>query len=242
MKHLPLLLLCLALASCESLQMPQEAPQPTAYMKAPPIPVSPKTIVVKTPIIIQDGSVFDGRLVKYVADRNALGDGSQAEGQRPLFIIKGSGVLRNVVIGAPAADGIHVQPADGKTCRIENVHWLDVGEDAISILTGNGSSKVQIHKCTFRKAVDKILQSNSAAKVYVSDCYADSFGRFARGCGTCTPPKPYWFEIRNLRAQNGDAILKLTNKEANGYIIGGKFEDVKHIAIAENGAKISVKP
>ena len=37
----------------------------------------------------------------------ALGDGSQAEGQEPVFRLESGSRLVNVVIGSPAADGIH---------------------------------------------------------------------------------------------------------------------------------------
>src|SRR6188508_3295123 len=54
-----------------------------------------------------------------------------------MFQIANGGTLQNVIIGNPAADGVHC----AGTCTLKNVWWEDVGEDAATS-TGSSSSQV----------------------------------------------------------------------------------------------------
>ena len=47
---------------------------------------------------------FDGKGGRFIGTGN-LGSGSGEEGQDPLFVVKAGGSLKNVILGAPAADG-----------------------------------------------------------------------------------------------------------------------------------------
>ncbi|KAH7706451.1 pectate lyase [Aphelenchoides avenae] len=53
---------------------------------------------------VKKGAPFDGKGVRYTA---GFADGSQDENQDPMFDLEDGAVIRNVVLGAPAADGIH---------------------------------------------------------------------------------------------------------------------------------------
>ena len=53
-----------------------------------------------------NSGTYDGGCRRFVAG-SSLGDGSQSESQQPVFRLNSGAVLRNVVLGAPAADGIH---------------------------------------------------------------------------------------------------------------------------------------
>src|SRR5262245_39606955 len=104
---------------------------------APTCPVT-RTVTVHATILVS-GTTFDGGCTRYVAGAE-LGDGSQSESQKPVFKVV-SGSLRNVVLGAPAADGIHTEG----NVTLTNVHWQDVGEDALTVkksgnVTINGGS------------------------------------------------------------------------------------------------------
>jgi hypothetical protein len=68
---------------------------------------------------------YDGGLTRFIAGSN-LGDGGQGEDQKPIFDLSDGAHLKNVIIGTPAADGIHCLGS----CTLENVWWEDVGEDA----------------------------------------------------------------------------------------------------------------
>ncbi|GAA4962162.1 hypothetical protein GCM10023238_31750 [Streptomyces heliomycini] len=56
-----------------------------------------------------------------------LGSGmpGRGPGARSLELADGA-VLKNVILGAPAADGVHCKGS----CTLQNVWWEDVGEDA----------------------------------------------------------------------------------------------------------------
>jgi len=122
--------------------------------------------------------VYDGACKIFRADPDELGDGSQAEGQQPLFEVNG-GTLRNVVIGASGADGIHVTG----NATLENVHWQDVGEDALTV---EGSGTVTINCGSAASAADKMIQINAASTLRISNFTAKNAGKFVRQNGSTT--------------------------------------------------------
>jgi pectate lyase len=71
---------------------------------------------------------FDGGMKRYCC----IGDGGQSESQDPVFELAPGATIKNVIIGAPAGDGIHCLG----NCTIQNVWWEDVGEDAATFLGG----------------------------------------------------------------------------------------------------------
>ncbi|MFD3723037.1 pectate lyase, partial [Streptomyces sp. NPDC058674] len=58
------------------------------------------------PATIEVSSPYDGGLKRFYGT-GELGSGGQGEGQDPLFVLKDGAVLKNVILGSPAADGIH---------------------------------------------------------------------------------------------------------------------------------------
>jgi pectate lyase C len=134
--------------------------------------------VVDLTITVRAGETFDGRGQRYVAG-SALGDGSQAEGQKPIFRLEGGARLRNVVLGAPAADGIHCYG----DVTLENVTWEDVGEDALTI---KESGTVVLDGGAAAKADDKIFQINAPSTFRVSNFRAWDAGKFIRQNGDTT--------------------------------------------------------
>src|SRR5262245_37274753 len=65
---------------------------------------------------------YDGGMRRFVG-AGPLGTATQNENQDPLLKIANGATLQNLIIGSPAADGIH---CDG-TCTLKNVWWEDVG-------------------------------------------------------------------------------------------------------------------
>lgn len=80
---------------------------------------------------------YDGKLARFHGTGD-LGGSGQDEGQDPIFELADGAVLKNVIIGSPAADGVHCKGS----CTLQNVWWLDVGEDAA---TFKGKSIVGIN-------------------------------------------------------------------------------------------------
>jgi len=120
---------------------------------------------------------LDGGMKRYCC----IGDGGQSESQDPMFEVANGGTIKNLIIGAPAGDGIHCLG----TCTIQNVWWEDVGEDAASFLgTGGGTSYVIGGGA--RSASDKVFQHNGNGTVNISGFYLENAGKLYRACGNCT--------------------------------------------------------
>ncbi|NGO72114.1 pectate lyase [Streptomyces boncukensis] len=122
----------------------------------------------------------DGGMVRYIGEGD-LGDGGQDEGQPPMFKLADGATLKNVILGAPAADGIHCSGS----CTLENVWWEDVGEDAATFRGGNGAT-FQVIGGGARKAEDKVLQHNGGGTLKVRGFAVEDFGKLYRSCGNCS--------------------------------------------------------
>ncbi|MEV7422650.1 MULTISPECIES: pectate lyase [unclassified Streptomyces] len=147
------------------------------------------------------GSV-DGGMKRYYGT-GALGTGGQNEDQDPIFKLADGTTLKNVIIGAPAADGIHCSGS----CTLQNVWWEDVGEDAATFrgtgktftVTGGGA----------RKAEDKIFQFNGSGTLNISNFAGQDFKTFVRSCGNCSTQYKRTITVTN------------TEITAPGSVIGG---------------------
>jgi hypothetical protein len=139
---------------------------------------------------------FDGGMRRFIGTGEDLGGGDQSEGQDPLFELANNTTLRNVIIGSPAADGIHC----AGNCTLENVWWEDVGEDAATF-RGGDSTRVTIDCGGARAAVDKVLQHNGGGTVTINNFYVENFGKLYRSCGNCGESFDRHVEITNLLAR-----------------------------------------
>ena len=184
---------------------------------------------------------FDGKNIRYRAG-SKLGDGSQKEGQKPLFILRPGATLKNVIIDKSGADGVHVYASDGKTTKIINCEWWDVGEDAITVRSGDNDANVLIKDCYFAKAADKVIQINAKPIVLIENCYAIDFERFCRANGTKgSPNHSYRVTIKNTKGKNGRSMLKMSNSKARGWLEKITTENVKELHQMSGGAKVSIK-
>ena len=121
---------------------------------------------------------FDGGLKEYYG----IGDGGQSESQDPMFEIANGGTLQNVLIGAPAGDGVHCLGS----CTIRNVWWLDVGEDAATFKGTSSSMTALVDGGGARSASDKVFQHNGAGTVTIRNFQVESAGKLYRSCGNCS--------------------------------------------------------
>ncbi|OII69985.1 MULTISPECIES: pectate lyase [unclassified Streptomyces] len=135
------------------------------------VPVA-KTIPVK--------GTYDGKLKRFDGS-GALGDGGQDEDQSPLFVLEDGAVLKNVVIGSRAADGVHCKGS----CTLQNVWWEDVGEDAASFKGTSASAVYKVYGGGARKASDKVFQFNGAGKLVIARFQVSDSGKLVRSCGNC---------------------------------------------------------
>ncbi|WP_213450344.1 pectate lyase [Rhizomonospora bruguierae] len=124
---------------------------------------------------IRVSGTFDGGMKRYCC----IGDGGQSESQDPMFELAAGATIQNVILGAPAGDGIHCLG----NCTIRNVWWEDVGEDAATFL---GGSDYYVIGGGARSASDKIFQHNGPGTVHISGFYAENGGKLYRACGNCS--------------------------------------------------------
>ncbi|MGQ5634906.1 MULTISPECIES: pectate lyase [unclassified Streptomyces] len=110
-----------------------------------------------------------------------LGTGGQSEDQDPILDLAPGAVLKNVIIGAPAADGIHCEGS----CTLQNVWWEDVGEDAATFKGSSSSNVYTVSGGGAKEASDKVFQFNGAGTLNVSDFAVQNFGKLVRSCGNC---------------------------------------------------------
>ncbi|MDG4859330.1 pectate lyase [Streptomyces sp. T-3] len=130
---------------------------------------------------IEVSGTYDGGLKRHYGSGD-LGGGGQDEGQDPIFKLADGAVIKNVILGSPAADGIHCSGS----CTIQNVWWEDVGEDAATFKGKSASAVYKVYGGGARKASDKVLQFNGAGKLVVSKFQVSDFGKLVRSCGNCS--------------------------------------------------------
>lgn len=142
-----------------------------------PTPTDSKPVSKTIPV----SGTYDGKMVKFYGTGD-LGGSGQEEGQDPIFELADGAVLKNVVIGTPAADGVHCKGS----CTLQNVWWLDVGEDAATFKGKSSSAVYTVYGGGARNADDKVLQFNGAGKLVVSKFQVEKFGKLVRSCGNCS--------------------------------------------------------
>ncbi|MGW0390509.1 pectate lyase [Streptomyces sp. NPDC003042] len=130
---------------------------------------------------IEVSGTRDGGMKRFYGS-GALGDGGQEENQKPLFKLQDGAVLKNVVLGTQAADGIHCMGS----CTLQNVWWEDVGEDAATFKGTSSSAVYTVYGGGARKAADKVFQFNGAGKLVVTKFQVADSGKLVRSCGNCS--------------------------------------------------------
>jgi hypothetical protein len=136
-------------------------------------------VTVNETIVVKSGETYDGTGKRLRASASALGDGSQAEGQKPVIKVENGGKLVNVTLGAPAADGIHTHG----NVVLENIVWEDIGEDAMTI---KEKGTVELRGGSATKAEDKVFQINAESTFRISNFKASDGGKFIRQNGKTT--------------------------------------------------------
>jgi pectate lyase len=156
---------------------------------------------VKVTKTIQVTGTFDGGGNRYIGSGD-LGSGGQNEGQDPLFNLASGATLTNVVLGAPAADGVHC----AGSCTIKNVVWQDVGEDAATFRGTNAT--VLVDGGSAASASDKVFQDNrgSGGSVTIRNFKVSNFGKLYRSCGNCSTQAARKVTIQNITATSGKVI------------------------------------
>ncbi|MFC7931797.1 pectate lyase [Streptomyces cinereoruber] len=129
---------------------------------------------------IEVSGTYDGRLKRFHGT-GALGSDGQDESQKPVFVLEDGAVLKNVILGTPAADGVHCLGS----CTLQNVWWENVGEDAATFKGTSAKSVYTVYGGGAKGASDKVFQFNGAGKLVVTKFQVSDFGKLVRSCGNC---------------------------------------------------------
>ncbi|MGC9669855.1 pectate lyase [Planosporangium sp. 12N6] len=179
------------------------APAPTVLATAPvtfPAATGQENVTATRTV----SGTFDGGLKRYVPV--GLGDGTSSESQKPVFTLNNGATLKNVIIGAPGADGVHCKG----TCTLQNVWWEDVGEDAATLEgSAPAGSVMTIDGGGARKAADKVFQHNGPGTYVIRNFFVDDFGKLYRSCGNCKSNYQGRRDVvvQNVIAQAGKSAL-----------------------------------
>lgn len=139
------------------------------------LPRSSGTSVLKAAQTIAAGGSFDGKMVAFDRGQSCTG---QAEGgdKDAVFIIEAGGSLSNVIIGPNQIEGVHCMGA----CKLTNVWWSAVCEDAFTIKEQSASQKTTITGGGAFGAEDKVLQHNGGGTLQVAGFTVGDFGKLYR--------------------------------------------------------------
>lgn len=192
------------------------------------IPPATGTVQVNEPIVVKAGETFDGGGKLYQAGAG-LGDGGQAEGQKPVFILEDGAKLQNVQIAG--ADGVHTQG----DATLQDVWWKDVGEDA---LTMKGEGNVHVMGGGAYNASDKIFQVNAGGSLTIEGFTADTFGKAVRTNGG--KDFPIDITIRNSVFRNGEeAVVRSDATQASIALEGVEAAGLENDVLAPAAAQVS---
>ncbi|MEK3837219.1 pectate lyase [Paenibacillus sp. FSL R7-0128] len=188
------------------------------YVANPPEVSAASPIVVNSTIVVKAGETYNGNGQTFVANPSTLGDGSQAENQKPIFRLEKNATLKNVIIGAPGADGVHCYG----NATISNVTWQDVGEDALTL---KASGTVNITGGGAYKAYDKVFQANAAGTINIKNFRADDIGKLARQNGGTSYTVNFTLDnsdISNVK----DSIFRTDSSSSAARITNTRYRNV----------------
>nr|WP_246083710.1 pectate lyase [Nonomuraea diastatica] len=144
------------------------------------------------------GTFFDGGMKRYYG----IGDGGQGESQDPMFVVDNGGTIQNVIIDAPAGDGIHCEGS----CTIRNVWWNDVGEDAATFRSSSSSAAYLVDGGGAKAASDKVFQHNGAGTLTIRNFQVHNAGKLYRACGNCSSSYQRHVVMDGVTARSTDVL------------------------------------
>jgi pectate lyase C len=180
----------------------------------------PQTTVNAT-IRVTSGT-YDGGCQRFNAG-SALGDGSQSEGQDPVFRVENGATLRNVVIGTNGADGIHTYNG----AVLDNIYWMNVGEDAMTI---KSSGTTTVRNIEGYDADDKFFQVNAASTLNVSNCIIHRAGKALRQNGGTTFRVDVSFDRCDINTMS-EGVFRTDSSSSTARLTNSRLHDAGTICI-----------
>jgi hypothetical protein len=183
----------------------------------------------KVAVTITVSGTMDGGMKRFVGD-GPLGTATQSESQGPLFDLQEGAVLQNVILGNPAADGVHCNG----TCTLKNVWWEDVGEDAATLKGTVATQVMTIDGGGATKASDKVFQHNGPGTMIIKNFCAQDFGKLYRSCGNCKTQYERHVQMQNILVIPRSTSSALSGLNANyndsgtftGIVVKAKLNDL----------------
>ncbi|KAF1837722.1 pectate lyase precursor [Decorospora gaudefroyi] len=198
-----------------------------------PVPASKGSVTFNKPQVVS--GTFDGGMKTYGRGVQCTG---QVEGgeKDTVFVIQNGGTLKNAIIGKDQIEGVHCKGS----CTIENVWWVDVCEDALS-LKGDGNALVIGGGA--QGADDKVIQHNGKGTVTIDGFTVMNFGKLYRACGNCKNSVSRSVVIKNVKAYNGKVLAGINpNFGGTATISGTCASSVKTICEEFQGTKPGSEP
>ncbi|KAF8755960.1 Pectate lyase [Rhizoctonia solani] len=169
------------------------APSPTidtsaAFMKRAAsctFPTPPKTSSLSAPMSVK--GTFDGGNVRFDRGKGACSGQKEGGDKDAVFLLENGATLKNVVIGADQAEGVHCKGS----CTIENV-WFEDGRRS-------------------QGASDKVVQHNGGGTVNISSYCVQDFGKLYRACGNCKTQYKRTVNISDVIAKNGSLLAGINS-------------------------------
>lgn len=177
-------------------------------------------VEVDATIRVLEGQHFDGKMQRYYGVDD-MGTSSQEENQDPVFRLSDGAVLENVILGDPAADGVHCYGS----CTLRNVWWERVGEDAATFRGQKGGDVMLIDGGGASGALDKVFQNNGVGTMIIKNFYVEHFGKLYRSCGNCSRQAARTVIVENVTAlvdEEGECLVGLNENYGDRAIFRGR--------------------
>ncbi len=98
---------------------------------------------------------------------------------------------------------------------MKNVHWKDVGEDALTV---KSAGDLNIIGGSASQAADKVFQVNADSNIYIKDFKADGFQTFVRTNGG--QPITANVTIEGGEFSNGKTLFRTDSKTSEVNFVG----------------------
>ncbi|KAF8711648.1 Pectate lyase, partial [Rhizoctonia solani] len=157
-----------------------------------------KTTSLSAPKVIT--GTFDGGLSRFDRGKGACSGQKEGGDKDAVFLLESGATLKNVVIGANQAEGVHCKGP----CNIYNVWFEAVCEDAITLKQTSGTSNIVGGGA--KGAEDKVIQHNGGGTVNIDSYCVQDFGKLYRSCGNCKTQYTRKVNISNVIAKNGKLL------------------------------------
>ncbi|KAK3687014.1 hypothetical protein LTR37_019223 [Vermiconidia calcicola] len=200
------------------------------------LPASSGTSVLSATQTIAAGASFDCGMVAYDRGVSCTGD-EEGGDEDAVFIMEPNSSLSNCIIGPNQIEGVHCG------CKLTNVWWSAVCEDAFSIKEQEAGETTTITGGGAFGADDKVLQHNGGGTLSVSGFTVDTFGKVYRSCGNCDEMRERHVIMDDITATGGSQIAGInSNYGDTATLTNIKVSDVEDICVTYTGNDTGEEP